>query len=73
LVQSVCARALEASAIEVTKAIPVKADISRMTISSCTARPMPRAPFDRVGNKACSLLGQSQQNQTAACKFALHT
>jgi hypothetical protein len=44
-----------------------------MTISSCTARTMPRAPFDRVGKKACSLLGQSQQNQTAARKFALHT
>src|SRR5262249_3509462 len=32
LVQSLCAKALDAIAIEVTKAIPVKADISRMTI-----------------------------------------
>jgi hypothetical protein len=47
LVQSLCAKALEAIAMQVTKAIPVNADVSRMTVSSCSfiyatkaARPM---------------------------------
>ena len=44
-----------------------------MTISSCCfARPRPRAPFDRVCKKGCSLPGQSQRNWPATCKPALH-
>jgi hypothetical protein len=49
-VQSLCAKALGAIAMEVTKAIPVNADISRMTISSCSlfTRPRRRVPCDWV-------------------------